>query len=176
MRTARNAVAYGLMAGGSISALLIAAGPLQRPGLLVAFVLCLALIAAGAWLRRRAGHDPDGGDGGHEALGRARAALEALQARLRAGAGAGLETPRRAALLEALSDCETFADERQAMLDRFGVGPYAQLMTAFAGVERSLARSLSALDDGYPAEAAEHWRNAVPMAELVSSEFASLSA
>jgi hypothetical protein len=47
---------------------------------------------------------------------------------------------------EPLSD---FADSRQALVKRFGLGMYAEVMTEFAAAERYINRAWSAAADGY---------------------------
>ncbi len=48
----------------------------------------------------------------------------------------------------------TFADSRQALVKRFGLEVYADVMTEFASAERYVNRSWSAAADGYVDEVA----------------------
>ncbi len=66
-----------------------------------------------------------------------------------------------------------FIENRQALIDTFGMGRYAEVMTAFAPGERHLNRAWSASTDGYKAEALTYLRHAAGMfaeaARLVES-------
>ncbi len=53
-----------------------------------------------------------------------------------------------------------FADARQAMIKRFGMAVYADVMTEFAAAERYINRSWSAAADGYVDEIATSLRRA----------------
>lgn len=59
--------------------------------------------------------------------------------------------------VEPLSD---FAESRQALVKRFGLNTYAEVMTEFASAERLINRSWSAAADGYVDEVATSLRRA----------------
>ncbi|MHC4875610.1 MAG: hypothetical protein ACYTGL_03865 [Planctomycetota bacterium] len=48
-----------------------------------------------------------------------------------------------------MEDLGVFADARESMIPRFGLQPYADIMSLFAGGERLLNRAWSASADGY---------------------------
>jgi hypothetical protein len=61
-------------------------------------------------------------------------------------------------------------DNRQALVDRFGMAAYARVMGPFATAERYLNRAWSASADGYPEETMEYLRRAVPALEEARRE------
>jgi hypothetical protein len=56
-----------------------------------------------------------------------------------------------------------FAEGRQALIDVFGIGPYAEVMGPFSHAERYLNRAWSASADGYRDEAETYARKAGPL-------------
>jgi len=56
-----------------------------------------------------------------------------------------------------------FAEGRQALIEVFGIGPYAEVMGPFAQGERYLNRAWSASADGYQEEAETYARKAGPL-------------
>jgi hypothetical protein len=63
-----------------------------------------------------------------------------------------------ALLTGAVSD---FTENRQALIDAYGIAAYARVMSAFAPGERYLNRAWSASTDGYPQETVDCVRRAV---------------
>lgn len=65
-------------------------------------------------------------------------------------------------------------ENRQALIDRFGMAAYARVMGPFATTERYLNRAWSASVDGYPEETTTYLHRAVPPLEEARRELAAL--
>ncbi|TWT90299.1 hypothetical protein Mal64_06840 [Pseudobythopirellula maris] len=151
-------IAITLMAVGAVTALIAAAGPIEKsPQLVAVYWASLLAIAVGAVVRRVGGRDAARLTMNDAGPNRSLDALETLA--LAIGSVADGERhddmPR---FHQQLGDATrppilAFLSHRQEMLDVFGVGAFAGLMTRFATVERLLNRALSASADGAVEEA-----------------------
>lgn len=157
-------IPYAMLACGAVLALIFAAGPLDSSAAIQAgFAVSICLIALGAWLRRDTGRKAtqDGTEAGHMKM--AHTALEKIICL--AGNTPTDEQTLRTLLEEAHGHAEDLVACRQALLDGYGVGTYAQIMVAVARAERAVYRSLSALSDGYPEEAWKTFDEILPAAQ-----------
>ena len=154
-----QATGYSMMAIGTVSALVIASGPLgESVAFQVAFGGALLLLASGALVRHGgARKEALAGTTGGE-VARANAALITLRDALEQTlieCDAIDETHRFHDRLEQATQppIQEFLRHRQALLDACGFGPFAEVMIRYAFVERTINRALSASADGNRQEA-----------------------
>ena len=156
-----QAFAVCLMAAGSVTALVAAAGPIQQSvALATVYSLAVVAIGVGAVLRRQPGQGsiqtgsprPDALD----PLGLLRPLADVIEAAWEDG----LERTFNADFSQALADAtdppiREFLRRRQAFCDHLGMERSADLMIRFAAVERLINRARSAAADGAAEEARE---------------------
>jgi hypothetical protein len=141
------------------------------------FALACVGLGAGAWMVRRAGKRALLDAEAAQASGRAKAADAAtvfarLSGRLHELAEELGRTPDGDARLDAIvehvgriqrDDVPAFVADRPALVNRLGLGGYAELMDSFAAMERQLNRAWSAAADRHLAEAEACLHGASPL-------------
>lgn len=76
----------------------------------------------------------------------ARAALENISAAIEEARSVNFDERARACLQRVLEqDVPEFLDLRESMVEEIGLGPYAEMIGYFAGVERNVDRALAAI-------------------------------
>ncbi|MBX3743885.1 MAG: hypothetical protein KF833_01120 [Verrucomicrobiae bacterium] len=150
---------YGLLTAGVVLAALLAVQTEEDRVVWGLFIPALGLAVAGVGLVRRARSqvlgDVAAGERDtrvlEESIGRINGHLREINARV--ASGDGPETLHEWIDRTVRDDLSRFAEARRALIGRYGLPAYAEVMNRFAAGERYLNRVWSASVDGYDGEA-----------------------
>jgi hypothetical protein len=176
----KHILSLAMMAVGSITALVLAAAPLDSSTALRFLLgLALLLLAGGALLRRKAAWQVQRSDAHGERSQHIQASLHALYVALQEIQGDSEISEDTAELHRALQErtrqpIRDFLQNHRTLQDTCGFGAFARLMMCFASVERTINRALSASADGVLEETRHCLARSVPLMEACLATYAEI--